>query len=135
MTMSTDRSWDAWDVRSGMDQARAMLDGLDVPTVHGGSAPEAANLEQTQEEMAFAHLRDMWLRGQAEFFVLTPTVVDNQIDFEAQPEVALSASERDEIVESVMNDATMERHLEAVRDGFRDIVRDHVRRVADGRLF
>lgn len=107
---------------SGFDQAREMLMAHDERAALQPSARDRHDREHTQEELLFAHLRDMVLNGQAAmWFLMTPRVIERQLDYEV--EVDLTREERSRVVDDVMNSPAIDEMMETLNAEFRDVVR------------
>jgi hypothetical protein len=108
---------------TGLEQANDLLADYARRTnsIHRTSSEQLDDLCTTQEAVVFAHLRDMWLCGQAESLVITPDVVDRQIDLATiEP---LSADERDRVADEVMNSTELLELMDAARTAFQALVR------------
>lgn len=111
---------------TGFDQARELLADFDA-RIASVLTPEEARLyrETIQEELLFAHLRDLWLTGQlGASFVLTPRVVERELDYEVDHQ--LTTTERFRIIDDVMNSPAVDDLLATVNADFREIVREIV---------
>lgn len=104
---------------TGFDQARELLADFDA-RIASVLTPEEARLyrETIQEELLFAHLRDLWLTGQlGASFVLTPRVVERELDYEVDHQ--LTTTERFRIIDDVMNSPAVDDLLATVNADFR----------------
>lgn len=87
---------------------------------------------ETTEAAALALLRDLWVCGAAESFVLSPSMIRNQLVYATSAE--LTPEEQDQIIDEVMNDAWFDEALGSLHDAFNALVGVHAKRVLDRRL-
>lgn len=115
---------------SGLSEAHQLL------TAHLGRSrsprdPVVARRDrhETTEAAALALLRDLWVCGAAEFFVLSPSMIRHQIDYEVDAE--LTPEEQDQIVDAVMNDPWFDQALGSLHTAFNALVGVHAKRVLE----
>lgn len=116
----------------GFDQTRDLALAYLQRVRHAPSEDDARrDFYATQEAITFTHLGDMWSRGQAEFVVLTPDVVEERIEHATTEK--LSSAERDLVVERVMNDPVVEDLLKVAQTKILDVIGRQIARVVEDR--
>lgn len=85
----------------------------------------------TQEAVALAHLRDLWVSGKAHFLLVSPSTIWEHLDGEA--DLDLTPIERVLAVDSLLADERLEKLMKLIHEAFRRLVRVHAVLVADQR--
>ncbi|XVX21472.1 hypothetical protein ACQP1U_06280 [Actinomycetota bacterium] len=111
---------------TGFEQARDLFAAHDIRAESHRDPDDAVrDRHHTQEELLFAHLRDMVLNGQlAMWFLLTPGVIDRQLDYEI--DVDLTGDERSRVIDDLMNSPAIDDMMSSIHAEFRDLLRQIV---------